>query len=787
MSESELTAQLARLRKENAHLAAYREISQGLLDSSSLEEVGSIVVEALRRSLPAACVVMALAAGPQSDARPWTYGGGTVCKHLPEPTLECLLDYALQLADPLAEPDAGALLTRLGLPPAPLLRNLLITQLRLGVLSLGAVVACNLTGPEPLSSHLERLSALLAPVPSAISHIWLLEARGRQARLLDSIVENIGTQIAYLDRNFRFLRVNQAYAKGSGHTVEELIGRNHFDLFPNAENEAIFTRVRDTGEPAHFIEKPFVYADQPERGVTYWDWTLTPLKNAGGEVEGLVFALSDRTDSVRHRQQARAAGQERLRQARVFQTVLENTSSFVVYLDPDLKIRLVNAAAERALAMPSEKLVGASLFDAIPGSRGLAPEGTVARGGIPLQGREFALSLPYAPERGVTYWDWTAVPVWSQEGEIEGVVVTANDVTEEVEARERIARAEQARAREARLLAIIQESTESNLVYFDRTLRLVQANSAFLRTANSTREGLVGKTVPEIFPGSEDLHELMRRARDTGEIIVLHELERSPMPWMTPSPQYWDFVITPVRDEQGEVEGLVVSGTDVTGQVMNREQLLEEERHRTRLAEALNAEINHRVKNNLAMIAGLLHMQIANRSRRDEAAQMVRQSISRLRAIAAVHEQLNETQLNEVEIVDAIRRIARASRQILGPDDLEVSVHGEPLHLPSRTATTLCVVVNELLTNAMKHGAPHHSGERAISVSVECEDGKLQLGVWNSGNAVAEDFDPRAQSQMGLRLVHGIIVDQLRGSFSILPADSGTRAQVTLRLSALEE
>jgi two-component sensor histidine kinase len=52
---------------------------------------------------------------------------------------------------------------------------------------------------------------------------------------------------------------------------------------------------------------------------------------------------------------------------------------------------------------------------------------------------------------------------------------------------------------------------------------------------------------------------------------------------------------------------------------------------------------------------------------------------------------------------------------------------------------------------------------------------------------VAEDFDPSAQSQMGLRLVHGIIVEQLRGSFTITPADSGTRAQITLNVTALGE
>jgi len=59
--------------------------------------------------------------------------------------------------------------------------------------------------------------------------------------------------------------------------------------------------------------------------------------------------------------------------------------------------------------------------------------------------------------------------------------------------------------------------------------------------------------------------------------------------------------------------------------------------------------------------------------------------------------------------------------------------------------------------------------------------------VWNSGNALAEDFDLNQHAQMGLRLVHGIVVDQFRGAFSITPADSGTLAQIVVDETALGE
>jgi PAS domain S-box-containing protein len=116
-----------------------------------------------------------------------------------------------------------------------------------------------------------------------------------ESSVLEATMENTETLLAYLDPQMNFVRANSAYVRGSGHTREELIGANHFALFPNAENERIFSGVRDSGQPVSFKAKPFEYADQPWRGVTYWDWTLVPVKDAGGTVTGLVISLREVT------------------------------------------------------------------------------------------------------------------------------------------------------------------------------------------------------------------------------------------------------------------------------------------------------------------------------------------------------------------------------------------------------------------------------------------------------------------------------------------------------------
>jgi len=113
--------------------------------------------------------------------------------------------------------------------------------------------------------------------------------------ILGAMVENTSTKIAFLDTEFNFIFVNSAYAEGSGYTVEEIIGKNHFELFPNVENQTIFKHVRDTGRTASYYDKPFKFTNQPERGVTYWNWTLTPIKDKKGNAQGLVLSLIETT------------------------------------------------------------------------------------------------------------------------------------------------------------------------------------------------------------------------------------------------------------------------------------------------------------------------------------------------------------------------------------------------------------------------------------------------------------------------------------------------------------
>ncbi len=123
----------------------------------------------------------------------------------------------------------------------------------------------------------------------------LEQALWKTNELLESMFSTIDMHIAYLDKDFNFIRVNRAYAESGAHPAEYFFGKNHFSLYPNKENEEIFRKVVETGVPYVAYAKPFEYPDQLARGTTYWDWSLHPVFEPDGSVGGLVLSLIDVT------------------------------------------------------------------------------------------------------------------------------------------------------------------------------------------------------------------------------------------------------------------------------------------------------------------------------------------------------------------------------------------------------------------------------------------------------------------------------------------------------------
>jgi signal transduction histidine kinase len=140
-----------------------------------------------------------------------------------------------------------------------------------------------------------------------------------KGRIVEAFYSTAINPVVFLDREFNFIRVNEAYAKACARDVSEFIGKNHFEMYPG-ELKADFERVLRDKKPWQTFARPFVFPDHPEWGVTYWDMGLVPVLDDRGGVDFLVLSLNDVT-ARQAAEQARDKLQEQLYQTQKMEAI----------------------------------------------------------------------------------------------------------------------------------------------------------------------------------------------------------------------------------------------------------------------------------------------------------------------------------------------------------------------------------------------------------------------------------------------------------------------------------
>jgi PAS domain S-box-containing protein len=277
-----------------------------------------------------------------------------------------------------------------------------------------------------------------------------------QARFIESYFQYSINPLVVLDKNFNFIRVNQAYAKAWRREPEEFLGHNHFEFFPDAENQAIFENVVRTKMRHVADAKPFTFANHPEWGATYWDWTLVPLLDADGEVDSLFFALIDVTRANR--------AEENLRSSYSYsRSLLEASLDPLVTINTGGKITDVNKATELATGVSREHLIGSSFSDYFtdPQKANDGYQLAFEKGLV----RDYPLTIRHV-SGSTTDVLYNATLYLNDAGQIQGVFAAARDITE-------LRAAARRRDFTTALLKLFAEKT-SLKEYLDSVLQVIQ-------------------------------------------------------------------------------------------------------------------------------------------------------------------------------------------------------------------------------------------------------------------------------------------------------------------------
>jgi PAS domain S-box-containing protein len=319
------------------------------------------------------------------------------------------------------------------------------------------------------------------------------------------------------------------------------------------------------------------------------------------------------------------------------------------------------------------------------------------------------------------------------------------------------------RAAEARFRALL-ESAPDGIVVVDAQGTIVIVNSQTERLFGYTRQELIGQAVEMLVPdsvrGGHDRHRLKYAAdpklRPMGAGRALSGRTKDGQEFPV------EISLSPLVTDQGR---LVMS---IIRDITERRRAEEIIQASLREKEALLREIHHRVKNNLQVTSSLLRLQAAAI---DDAAtrEMFEESENRIRSMALVHEKLYQsTNLSRIDFADYIRSLGdllfRSSA--INPANVTLKVTGRETFLSIDIAVPCGLIINELLSNALKHAFPHdRRGEIRVHLD-QLANGWNSVSVRDDGIGLPAAFDVSTTGTLGLQLVHGL-VQQIDGEILI--------------------
>lgn len=185
-------------------------------------------------------------------------------------------------------------------------------------------------------------------------------------------------------------------------------------------------------------------------------------------------------------------------------------------------------------------------------------------------------------------------------------------------------------------------------------------------------------------------------------------------------------------------------------------------------------ELQHRVRNNLSAIQALLVLERHCTPPRalHEALDV---AIARLRSMAALQDSLLP-HASDVELATLARAVANGALEVFGATErVRCGVEGNAT-LPSRSASAIAIVLNELITNALKHADAH-----SVEVTICEHPDQVELDVADDGCGMSE----RTSGGSGLMIVRAVVQNELGGSLAYVPTERGTRTRIIIPADAI--
>ncbi len=485
------------------------------------------------------------------------------------------------------------------------------------------------------------------------------------------------------------------------------------------------------------LERLVTHARRIETGEGPAEWSGDQVR----EFNLLGQAFQSMATAVRERETRLSA------QLLFLQQLLDSIPMPVYYKDMDGRYLGCNTAFEGVLSRQRTDIIGKTVYELIPKEHADRHHGVdlalLRQPGVRIY--EVSGSYNSGELRDMIF---TKATFCDGDNRVAGIVGTLVDITERKQVETAL------RESEEKFRVLAETAPTAIVVYQDE--HFVYVNPSAVRLLGYSEAELLDMTFwAWVHPAYQQVARDRGMARQRGESVPSqYELQ-----FVKKNGDHgWLFVSTG-RIDYGGKPGGIATFVDISEAKRVEEQISQS------LAEkiVLLKEVHHRVKNNMQVISSLLDLQ-ADYTPDEYARTSLRESQNRIRSMALIHERLYESEdFSSIELGEYIRELAQFlfAAYRVEPDRIALQVHGGTMCLEINRAVPCGLILNELISNSLKHGFP--DGRRGeVSVRVSSENDWITLAVADTGVGLPVDRNFSATETLGLQLVH-LLVKQLTG------------------------
>ncbi|MFC1568782.1 histidine kinase dimerization/phosphoacceptor domain -containing protein [bacterium] len=300
-------------------------------------------------------------------------------------------------------------------------------------------------------------------------------------------------------------------------------------------------------------------------------------------------------------------------------------------------------------------------------------------------------------------------------------------------------------------------------IYFEISMdaRIQEISPSIRKLGRINPKSLIGCSLDDLFFDHKERIRIFDLIMAEGQI----EDEIVKVQWKKSKSHACSIMASLIRDIDGKPLKIVGSLRDITRRINAEEQLqrdLEEKK-------ILLREIHHRVKNNMAIITSLLNLQ-SNVYSQPEVIGIFHDLKNRIISMSLVHEHLYRSDhLSAIQMMDYLKSLTQMIMQSYQSNNQSVKALYEigPVSLKISSALYCGLIVNELVSNAMKHAFIRKKSNRMIKVKMNQKGTVILLEVIDNGIGISPDFNWEKTQSLGLKLVHLLSRQQLKGNVQI--------------------